>query len=88
VVPEAEADTRHRGDLLAFDGTIDRVALAAFELYSARREELSQLRINEVKRQVAWTFDRMNRRSGGSENISRELNPMTSAHGDVRGEDL
>ena len=60
VIPEA--NERHQDGLAGWDEKIDEVALAAFELYSAMREELAQLRIKEVKRQVGWVFEKMNQR--------------------------
>ena len=65
VIPEAETDVRLRKGLTRIDEKIDAVALTAFELYAARREELSQLRVREVKRQVAWVFDKMRQGAGG-----------------------
>ena len=79
VVPEAEGEARHRDELAALDRKIDQVALAAFELYTARREELNRLRINEVKRQVAWTFERMNRGRDEPEDVVEDANPTNSA---------
>lgn len=75
VIPEAEVDTRLREGLTALDAKIDEVALAAFDLYSARREEVSQLRIGEVKRQVAWVVGKKNRQRDGLadyDNVQRE----------------
>jgi hypothetical protein len=69
VIPEAVAEARHQEGLAEMDRNIDGVALAAFELYAARREELSQLRINEVKRQVAWAFGK---KTSTDDNVQRE----------------
>jgi hypothetical protein len=88
VLPEAERDPDHHEGLRAFDQKVDGVALEAFELYTARREELSQLRINEVKRQVTWTFERMNRKRDSAKSVPDDLKPTTSAHDRVQGEDL
>ncbi len=60
-IPEAKADPRHRGGIAKLNEQIDQVALAAFELYAARREEVSRLRIGEVKRQVAWVMAKINK---------------------------
>jgi len=65
-IPEALTDVRLRAGLDELDRKIDEVALAAFEVYASRREEVSQLRINEVKRQVAWVFEKMNQNPDGS----------------------
>ena len=69
VIPEAGADARHRAGLTSFDEKIDEVAMAAFEIYAAMREEVSQLRVNEVKRQVSWVLEKMNRRKEGLEDV-------------------
>lgn len=66
-IPEAEADPRHREGIGQFNDHIDQIALAAFELYTARREEVSQLRIGEVKRQVAWVMAKINKQTEASE---------------------
>jgi hypothetical protein len=54
-------------ELEAFDREIDRVALAAFDSYVECRERVSELRIGEIKRQVSWVMDRVNRRSSDSQ---------------------
>ncbi len=65
VVPEATAKGRFKTDLEALDENIDAVALAAFEMYSAMREELADLRVKEVKRQVAFVLEKMNQGNEG-----------------------
>ena len=62
VVPELDSDPQLRNDATELDKTIDEVALAAFEMYSERREEVAQLRIKEVKRQMGWVFEKINQR--------------------------
>ena len=47
-------------DLGAIDGEIDRIALAAFDVFAECREQVYQLRIEEVKRRVAWVVGKMN----------------------------
>ncbi|MFC1575313.1 RsbRD N-terminal domain-containing protein [Gemmatimonadota bacterium] len=49
-------------ELAELDARIDRVALMAFDLYTECREEVGQLRINEVKRQMGWVLEKMNQR--------------------------
>ncbi len=88
VIPEAEADPRFRGGLAELDARIDEVALAAFDLYAARREEVSQLRINEVKRQVAWVLGKMNRQDEGAEDMLEDSSQKTSTYDNVQREDL
>ena len=50
-----------------FERRIDRVALAAFDIYVECRERLCQLRVNEMKRRVSWVVERLNRRAGSGE---------------------
>jgi hypothetical protein len=91
VIPEAVADVRLRAGLDRLNGRIDEVALAAFEVYAARREEVSQLRVNEVKRQVAWVFEKMNQNPDGSvdfEEQSEDWSQQTSRYDNVQREDL
>ena len=88
VVPEAESEPRYRGDLAEMDRKIDEVALIAFEIYAARREEVSELRIKEVKRQVSWVMGKMNRQDEGPEEPTEESNTRTSTYEHVQREDL
>jgi hypothetical protein len=43
-----------------FDHQVDSIALAAFDVYTQCRERLSELRINEIKRQVSWVSRKVN----------------------------
>jgi hypothetical protein len=61
-IPEAGQDPKLARELEEMDARIDRVALAAFDLYADCREEVSQLRISEVKRQVTWVMEKINQR--------------------------
>jgi hypothetical protein len=53
VLPEA--------DLPDLDRRIDAIALVAFDVYARCREQVCELRVNEVKRRVAWVMERQNR---------------------------
>ncbi|MHC5037752.1 MAG: RsbRD N-terminal domain-containing protein [Planctomycetota bacterium] len=44
--------------LLEFDTRVDQVALFAFDIYSRCRDQLGELRINEMKRSVAALLER------------------------------
>ena len=88
VIPEAEVDARLREGLTALDAKIDEVALAAFDLYAARREEVSQLRIGEVKRQVAWVVGKINRQRDGLADMLENSSQKTSRYDNVQREDL
>jgi hypothetical protein len=88
VIPEAEENGRWKKGLTELDGKVDQVALAAFELYAAMREELAQLRVKEVKRQVAWVLDKINQREGGPQEMPEDSSQKTSAYEHVQREDL
>lgn len=88
VIPEADTGGRFRKDLSDIDEKIDQVALAAFELYAAMREELAQLRVKEVKRQVAWTMAKINKRDEMPEEVLEDSIQRTSAYENVQREDL
>jgi len=51
--------------LHAFEDRVDRVALEAFDLYVAFREELANLKVKEARRHVSWIVDRLNGESEG-----------------------
>jgi hypothetical protein len=92
-IPEAKADPRHGGGIAKLNEQIDQVALAAFELYAARREEVSQLRIGEVKRQVAWVMAKINKQdqalaSEAAEDVLEDSSQKTSTYDNVHREDL
>ena len=87
VVPELETDPRLRKDRMELEKTIDRVALAAFEVYTSCREELSALRVKEMKRQVSWVFEKLGKRmpegpafpgSQDGDSPARTLNPQNN----------
>ena len=88
VIPEAVVESRYRKGLSELDDKIDAIALAAFDVYAARREEVSQLRINEVKRQVAWVLQKMNRQDEGDGDLMEESKLKISTYDNVQREDL
>lgn len=51
---------QHAGDLAAFDRTVDRAALMAFNIYVECREKLYQLRIDEIKNRTGRLLERAN----------------------------
>ncbi len=55
-------DSRFPAELVRFDQQVDRIAMEAFDVYVECREQLSELRINEVKRRVAWVVNKMDQR--------------------------
>jgi hypothetical protein len=53
-----DSDPRVLAELAEIDRRIDEIALAAFDVYAACREQVCALRINEVKRQVSVYMER------------------------------
>jgi hypothetical protein len=81
------ADPESYAELAKLDAQIDRIALVAFDAYVACREQVHELRINEVKRQVSWVLDRMNRRDPDLQLV--QIEPKPEREGDnLRREDL
>jgi hypothetical protein len=48
-------------ELAELDRRIDEIALAAFDVYVQCREQVCELRVNEVKRRVSWAMERQSR---------------------------
>jgi hypothetical protein len=69
---EAGADPRFATELAELDARVDRVALMAFDAYVACREQIYQLRVNEVKRQVSWVVGKVNRQESELELVQIE----------------
>ena len=57
---DAATDPAFASELYGVDGKIDQIALVAFDVFVECREKLSELRVNEVKRQVSWIMGKMN----------------------------
>lgn len=51
-------EPRLAAELSGIDGEIDQVALFAFDIYTRCREQVCELRVNEVKRSVSAVMDR------------------------------
>ncbi len=88
VIPDLYTDPRFQGDAIELDAKIDRVALTAFDIYTESREEVSQLRIKEVKRQVAWVFEKMNQRDAGDAEPATAPDGASAASENDQREDL
>jgi hypothetical protein len=56
----AASDPQYSKELTELDAQIDEITLAAFDSYVACREEVYELRVNEVKRQVSWIVGKVN----------------------------
>ena len=50
-----------RADLTDLDAAIDRLALAAFDLYTQCKEKVHELRRNEIRRNASGLLERMQR---------------------------
>lgn len=66
-------DAKFAPELAKLDGQIDRIGLLAFEVYVECRDQLCELRINEVKRSVSWVLEKMGQRSPEEELV--QLDP-------------
>ena len=54
-------------ELAKLDGRIDQIALASFDVFVQCREQVCELRVNEVKRQVSWIMGKIGERGLGSQ---------------------
>jgi len=61
------------GELVDIERRIDRVALVAFDIFAECREQVFELRANEIKRRVFWVMDKMNQ--GGSDPELARVDP-------------
>ena len=55
-----ELGTDHSDEMRALDSRIDEITLLAFDIYSACRQKISEIRVNEVKNQVGKLLERAN----------------------------
>ncbi len=55
-------DGRFASELAEIDERIDRIALAAFDIFVQCREQVYELRVNEAKRRVSLIVEKMNER--------------------------
>ena len=63
----AVGDPRLAPELAEFETRIDQIALTAFDVFVQCREQVCELRVGEMKRQVSWVADKLNRRGVGPE---------------------
>ncbi len=84
----AVGDPRYRSDLASLDRRIDQIALAAFDIFVQCREQVYELRINEVKRDVSWVMKKMNERRVDPASAGATCDRETSEGVHVRGEVL
>lgn len=83
----AAEDRQFSRELAELDAQIDRIALAAFDSYVGCREQVYELRINEVKRQVSWIVGKVNRQDPDPELVQIE-SKREDCGGNVRREGL
>lgn len=65
-------DPRLAAELTRFDGRIDGIALAAFDVFVDCRERVCELRVNEAKRRVSWIVGKLNAAGGDPESVPVE----------------
>jgi hypothetical protein len=53
-----------REDLLQFESRIDRLAMFAFDMYERCREEIYEIRVNEIKGRMSRLLEKTNKRLG------------------------
>jgi hypothetical protein len=58
-----------------FERRVDRTILLALDIFVESREQVYQLRVNELKRRMAWVEDRMNRRAPSGRGPAGEVEP-------------
>ncbi len=64
---ELPQDPESSAELAELEQDVDRVALLAFDLFVQHREQIYELRVNEMKRRVSWVVERLNQRAGSGE---------------------
>jgi hypothetical protein len=57
---KAAGDPNFSADLQHLDAAVDHIGLAAFDVFSQCREQIFELRMNEVKRRVSWVVGKLN----------------------------
>ncbi|MDP6777270.1 MAG: RsbRD N-terminal domain-containing protein [Candidatus Latescibacteria bacterium] len=73
-------------ELSELDSRIDQVALVAFDIFVERREQVSELRVSEVKRQVSWIMGKLNAGSPDAPSVGGEVDAASPAEADTQGE--
>ncbi|MFG1690847.1 RsbRD N-terminal domain-containing protein [Gemmatimonadota bacterium] len=63
---EAAGDAELAPEWAELDRQIDEIALAAFDVFVECREQVFELRMSEVKRQVSWVIGKLNDRDTDS----------------------
>ena len=66
---EAAGDPELAPEWAELDRQIDEIALVAFDVFVECREQVFELRMNEVKRQVSWVIGKLNDRDTDPDSI-------------------
>ncbi len=59
---ESIKDARSMSEWAEFEGRIDQLMMIAFDVFVQCREQVYELRVNELKRRVSWVVDKLNQR--------------------------
>ena len=70
---KAVDESRFSSELAELEERIDRVALDAFDIFVECREQVYELRVNEVKRRVSWIMDKMSKRTSEPELVQLDI---------------
>jgi hypothetical protein len=77
IVREEVRDTLKDAEILPeyllFEREVDEVALTAFDVYLECREQLFEIRANEMKRSVSWVIEKLNKSESAPELVGAEL---------------
>jgi len=65
-------ETEISRELRLFEQKIDEVALAAFDVYAECREQVFEIRTNEMRRSVSYIVDKLNQRENGPKLVVAE----------------
>jgi hypothetical protein len=74
-------DPRLTPGLLEIDRKIDQISLFAFDIFAKCREQMHELRVNEVKRSVSALMDRFTGADGADAIPGAEVTRKTSGQG-------
>ena len=67
LVGNVARDSRYFSELEELEGRIDRIALTAFDVFVLHREQVSELRVNELRRKVSWVLGKIRSRDSDPE---------------------
>jgi len=70
---KAVGDQRFSSELAKFEAEVDQIALAGFDVFVQCREQVCELRVNEVKRRVSWILDKMSQHGLNPELVQIDL---------------